>query len=79
MPPLWLPEALPLSLLTTLLPLNEEEHAEGIGIVKWNREERADGINWKIGAKGETASYKMSSLKKHDLILGMYGPWRALS
>lgn len=31
---------------------------KGIEIAKWHQEERADVINGKIGAKGETASYK---------------------
>lgn len=31
---------------------------KGMEIAKWHQEERADVINWKIGAKGETASYK---------------------
>lgn len=75
---LWLSEVLSFSLFITLLLFNEEEYVEGIGIVKWYREERVDGINWKIGVKGEIVFYKMFFFKKYDFILGMYGLWRVL-
>ena len=56
--PSCLPEALQLSPLTFPHPLQAGEMLKGAAVAPWHREQPADVINWKIGAKGETASYK---------------------
>lgn len=61
--------------LTPPHALKEGEMLKDIGIAKWHREGCASVINWKIGAKGETAS----SFKELNLILRTYDPWRTLS